>query len=107
MRTYASRKGMQNAQQVMIHGTTTTSNLKIMLWNYRGYPWDKALGLSSDVAQSIDVICLVEIWEHDAQGNKVWLNVMHISIGPQNSKTRRGQGRVARLIRMDRNLMLQ
>ena len=51
----------------MIHGTTTTSNLKIMLWNYRGYPWDKALGLSSDVAQSIDVICLVEIWEHDAK----------------------------------------
>ena len=57
---------MQNAQQVMTHGTTYTSILKIMFWNYQGYPWDKGLGLS-DVAQISNVIFLVETWEHDAK----------------------------------------
>ena len=49
-----------------IHGTTNTSIVKIMFWNCRGYPWDKRLALS-DVAQGIDVLFLVEAWEHDTK----------------------------------------
>ena len=36
-----------------------------MFWNYRGYPWDKGLELS-DVEHGVDVIFLVETWEHDS-----------------------------------------
>ena len=50
----------------MTHGTTNTSNLKIMFWNCRGCPWDKGLG-QSDVVQTIDVIFLAETCEHDAK----------------------------------------
>ena len=63
---YVSRKRIQSAYQVMTHGITYISNLKIMFWNCRGYPWDKGLGLN-DLAQGIAVIFLAKTWGHDTK----------------------------------------
>ena len=50
----------------MTYGTISASRLKVMFWNCRGYPWNKGLGLN-DVAQGMDIIFLVETWEHEAK----------------------------------------
>ena len=40
---YASRKANQNAYQATTYGTISSSQLKVMFWNCRGYPWNKGL----------------------------------------------------------------
>ena len=38
--------------------------LQILSWNYRGFPWNKGPKISW-ISNEVDIILLVETWEHE------------------------------------------